>query len=122
MRLPKILVIIGLTTTPTVIARPTEETAVEYAMTVMQHAPQALSNLHSTPICGQMCLFEPTYKDTFAPKCLHYSGPERFACFCRSHAYQYKLDRCFKRQCSKDERRTVLLPLYFSMLICRPRT
>ena len=105
MQLSKVLLLIGLT--PLALAKPNE--AMEFAMTIMQHSPQALSNLHNIPICGQMCLFEPSYRDSFAPKCVHYSGPERFACLCRSHAYQYKLDRCFKRQCTKDERTTVVI-------------
>ena len=107
MQLHKVLFLIGLT--PGVLSKPTEDTPVEFAMTIMQHSPQALSNLHNLPICGQMCLFEPSSRDSFAPKCVHYSGPERFACLCRSHAYQFKLDRCFKRQCTKEERKTVVI-------------
>ena len=106
MQLSKIL-LIGLP--PVVLSKPVEDTAVEFAMTIMQHNPQALSNLQNIPVCGQMCLFDPSSRDSFAPKCVHFSGAERFACLCRSHAYQYKLDRCFKRQCSADERTTVVI-------------
>jgi CFEM domain len=106
MQLLKIVVLLGLTV-PSIMAADGDST-VDFAMTMMQHSPQALSNLHATPVCGQMCLFDASFRESFAPKCVHYSGTERFSCFCRSHAYQYRMDQCFRRECSKEERKLVI--------------
>src|SRR5271170_4140261 len=117
MKLNNVLILLGVSAALPLAAAELEvsESAVEFALILMQHSPQALSNLHSIPVCGQMCIFEPSYRDTYAPKCSHYSGSERFACFCKSHAYQYKLDRCFKRQCSREKRKAVILLFIVSL-------
>jgi CFEM domain len=79
---------------------------VQFGMNLLQHVPQALANLHSTPTCGQLCLLFERSREA-APACSKYWGPDRYACFCRSPAYQFHLDKCFNAYCDEEERALV---------------
>jgi hypothetical protein len=71
----------------------------------------ALVNLHSTPTCGQICQMDPQHQYQHASLCMTFNKDERFACLCRSSAYQYALEQCYLEQCSDDEiERVRLLP------------
>jgi hypothetical protein len=70
---------------------------------VFEHKYPALVNLHSTPTCGQICQMDPQPQHQFAGLCMTFNKDERFACLCRSSAYQYALEQCYLEQCSDDE-------------------
>jgi len=103
--------VVALISIPTLINGLVEiETPLGLSLTVFQHLPQALHSLHNTPKCAQICLLDLQYKNKYASQCLTSYGPDRFACFCRSHAYQLGMERCFTNQCSKVDRDSVFNP------------
>jgi hypothetical protein len=84
------------------------DSPINLILSVMEHTPDALANLHNTPMCGQICRLDSQWKDAYGSKCVKLrTTAEKFACLCRSHAYQFGLDSCLKRQCSGDEREVV---------------
>lgn len=72
------------------------------------HTHEVLDNIHQTPRCAHICIFEEIYQTRFAPECEGLEGLELGACCCRANAYQYILDKCVERKCSSKERKKVI--------------
>jgi CFEM domain len=115
MQFPSAFIAVALAGMPAIISalvtEPIKSPIYPIPNSVVGHTPEALAHLHNTPVCGQMCRMDPQWKLAYSPKCLKLrTTEEKFACFCRSNAYQSALDICLKRQCSGDEREVVTRP------------
>ena len=72
------------------------------------YTQEVLDNIHHTPYCAYVCIFDETYQSRFAPECNKLEGMELGACYCRADAYQYIVDQCVERNCSRGQRKKVL--------------
>lgn len=71
------------------------------------HTHEVLENIHQTPHCAYVCIFDETYQARFAPECGNLEGLTLGSCLCRADAYQYIVDQCVERKCSPNDRKKV---------------
>lgn len=70
---------------------------------------EVLDNIHETPHCAYVCIFDETYPGRFAPECEKLEGKDLGACLCKANAYQYMVDQCVAVKCSGDDRKKVCI-------------
>jgi len=79
------------------------------------YTPEVLDNIHQTPHCAYVCIFDETYQSNFAPECGELEGMKLGACYCRADAYQYIVDQCVERNCSPGQRKKVFSGFQYSL-------
>lgn len=67
---------------------------------------RAIKNFNASPVCAQICIFNPKWARTYASELSDMPfGKEYGKRLCENDKYQEALDGCFKRRCNDKNRR-----------------
>lgn len=75
------------------------------AFDVGSFGERAVKNLNLTPTCAKMCILNPRRARIYVPEAANIPFRREYGKkLCENKVYQEKLDSCFKRKCSDENR------------------